>query len=80
MDEYTQAAILGIGGLVMVNVGLLGLVMIAVRAARRTKGQGAPKWAPDPAFADEALAEDAQWAGIEEEWLEFIDALPETSR
>jgi hypothetical protein len=32
--------------------------------------------APDPAFADKALAEDEQWAGIEQEWHEFVDSLP----
>ena len=32
--------------------------------------------APDPAFADKALAEDELWAGIEQEWHAFVDSLP----
>jgi hypothetical protein len=65
-------------------ISAVAVVIIAVRgfqAARREMPKVPPaRYAPDAAFADEALLADAMWAAFEDEWHGFIASLPEVQR
>jgi hypothetical protein len=54
----------GVGVWVAFNFGFVGLLAFFYRRGRPVKGQGAPRWAPDPAF-DPALREDLEVADLD---------------
>ena len=79
MSDTTQALILGVGGLILFNVGFVGLLLLADRRFRRRRGQGAPKWVPDPAPepVDDLLKDDDELIeAVEIAWLRSIPTLP----